>query len=68
MAGLFEPGLVVGRRVGGHAPIERLVLGVALGEPTGDLGTGQLGAEIEGVRAVLLDAELGNSAKASCAT
>ena len=55
----FSLRLVVGRRVRRHAPIERLVLGVALGQPEGDLGSRQLGAEIEGMRPVLLDAELG---------
>jgi hypothetical protein len=31
VAGFFQPRLVVGRCVGCYAPIERLVLGVALG-------------------------------------
>ena len=56
---LSELGLVVGGGVGGNAPIERLVLSVALGEPPGDLGARELDAEIEGVRAVRLDVELG---------
>ena len=59
MAGLFEPRLVVGRRVGSDAPIERLVLSVAFGQPPGDFGASQFGAEIEGMRPVGLDPELG---------
>ena len=55
----LELGLVVGRGIGGNAPVERLVLGIALGEPPGDLGAGQLDPEIEGVRSVLVDVELG---------
>ena len=56
--GCFQPRLVVGGRVGGDAPIERLVLRVALAEPPGDLGPRQLRPEIEGMRAVLVHAEL----------
>src|SRR5215472_6909593 len=41
------------------APIERLVLHVALAQPPGDLGACELGAEIERMCAVGGDAELG---------
>src|SRR5216684_8804731 len=41
------------------APAQILVLDVTLAELPGDLGPPQLDAEIEGVRAVILDAELG---------
>src|SRR5262245_28731176 len=59
VADFFQPRLVVGGGVGCYAPIERLVLGVALGKAPGNLGAGKLGAEIEGMRAVLVDPELG---------
>ena len=49
---------VVRRRVGGNAPIERVVLRVALGQPPCDFGLGEFGAEIEGMRPVVLDAKL----------
>src|SRR6185437_17176274 len=40
------------------APVERLVLRVSFSQLKRDLGLGQLGPEIEGVRAVGLDPEL----------
>ena len=43
--------------INGTAPGKRLVLGVALAELPSDLGTRQLDAEIEGMRAVPLDPE-----------
>src|SRR5690242_9109421 len=46
-------------RIDGAAPAQILVLDIALAELPGDLGARQLDAEIEGMRAVLLDAELG---------
>src|SRR6185437_8737666 len=57
-AGRAMPGRRRGR-VDGAAPAQILVLHVALAEPPGDLGARQLDAEIEGMRAVLLDAEHG---------
>src|SRR5689334_10703171 len=56
--GLAQTREILLRPVDRAAPVERLVLCVALAEPPGDLGAHQLGAEIERVRAVLLDAEL----------
>src|SRR5580704_2350912 len=47
------------RLVDRAAPIERLVLHVALAEAPRDLGPHQLRPQIERMRAVLLDAELG---------
>ena len=58
VARLFEPRLVVGRRISRHAPVERLILGITLGKPPGDLGAGELNPEIEGMRSVLLNVEL----------
>src|SRR3954468_6329096 len=55
---LLERGRILERPVGGAAPVERLVLGVTLAEAPGDLGLGELGAEIEGVRGIALDREL----------
>ena len=43
MAGLFEARRVFTGLVGGHTPIDRLVLGVALAEAPGDLRLRQLG-------------------------
>ena len=50
---------VLGQAVDPTAPIERLVLGVALAQPPCDLRLHQLGAEIEGVRRILSNTELG---------
>src|SRR5205085_4829404 len=57
--GLAQARAVLLAPVDRAAPVERLVLGKALAEPPGDLGPHQLGPEIERMRAVLLDAELG---------
>src|SRR5262249_20562382 len=46
------------RTVDRAAPVQRLVLGVALAEPPGDFRLHQLGAEIKRVRRVLPDAEM----------
>src|SRR2546427_6318974 len=54
-----QPRQVFGRSVDRAAPIERLVLRVALAEPPGDLRLHQLGAEIERMRRVALHPELG---------
>ena len=52
--GASQPGAVdPPAQVDCAAPIQRLVLGVALAQAQSDLGLGQFGAEIEGVRAVL---------------
>src|SRR5215470_6836783 len=60
MPGLPQPREILRRRrIDRAAPIERLVLGVALAEAPGDLGPHQLRPEIERVRAVRLDAEPG---------
>ncbi|MEZ5829445.1 MAG: hypothetical protein R3D01_14195 [Hyphomicrobiales bacterium] len=59
MARLFQPRLIVGRRIRRNAPIERLILGIAFGEPPGDLGACKLGTEIERVRAVGAEVEPG---------
>src|SRR5260221_9104115 len=45
------------RRIDGAAPAQIFVLHIALAELPGDLGPRQLDAEIEGVGAVILDAE-----------
>ena len=56
-AGGLEARQVLRRPVDGAAPVQRLVLHIALAEPPGDLGLGQFEAEIEGMAAVALDAE-----------
>ncbi len=56
------------RQIGGASPVERFVLRVALAEPPGDLRLCEFRTEIEGVRAVPLDAESGNSDIASVPT
>ena len=52
------------RTICADAPIERIVLRIANAERESDLGLGQFGAEIEGVSAIGLDVEVGNSEKA----
>ena len=54
-----KPRAVLFRRGAADAPGKRLVLHIALAEPPGDLGLHQFRAEIEGVRAVVLNAEPG---------
>jgi len=47
------------RRIGGASPFERRVLRVALAETPSDFGLHQFGSKVEGVRAVVLDVQLG---------
>src|SRR3954451_16834267 len=50
---------VFGQTINPTAPVERLVLGVALAQPPRDLGFHQLRTKIEGVWRVLSNTELG---------
>src|SRR5437868_2421275 len=57
MSDLPQTREILARRIDGGAPVERLVLGVALPQAPGDLGLHQFGPEIERMRAVRLDGE-----------
>src|SRR5690348_7107053 len=63
MPGLAQARAVLFRAVDRAAPVERLVLREPLAEPPRDLGPHQLGAEIERMRAVLLDAKPGEQSE-----
>src|SRR4029079_4594640 len=65
LAGSFERGAfrgvlreILGLAVGGDTPIERAILRIAFGQRPRNLRLGELVAEVERVRAVLLHAEL----------
>src|SRR5437016_864340 len=57
MPGRLEPRAILRWRVGRAAPVEGLVLRVALAEPPGDFCLHQLGPEIERMRPIALDPE-----------
>src|SRR6266487_2629975 len=57
--GRFQPGAVLHRCICGASPVERLVLRVALAQSPGDFRLGQLGTEIERMRAIPFDTEPG---------
>src|SRR5262245_23609755 len=58
MAGLGEARAVLFRRGSRDTPRQRFVLHIALAKPPSDLGLHQLGAKVEGVRAVALNAKV----------
>src|ERR1043165_1589588 len=58
MPSRLEPRALLKRWIGGAAPVERLILRVALPQPPGNFCLHQLGPEIECMSAVALDAEL----------
>ena len=62
-ANSLESRRVLGGPLGGAAEIERLILYIALAEPSSDLRLGELGAQIEGVGSIRLDAEAGIKAQ-----
>src|SRR5260370_42435712 len=55
VSGFAQPGQIFRLAVDRAAPVERLLLGVAVFQPPGDLRLGHLGAEIERMRGVALD-------------
>jgi len=58
VAHLAQPRQVLWRAIDRAAPIERLVLRVALAQAPGDFRLHQFGAEIEGVRRIVSELEL----------
>src|SRR5262252_10471237 len=63
VADLAQARAVFGRTIDRAAPVERLVLREPLAEPPCNLGSRQFGPEIERVRAVMADVELGKKGK-----
>ena len=59
MSRFTQAGAVFGQAIDPTAPVERLVLSVALAQPPRDLRLHQLGTEIEGVRRIFSNTELG---------